>query len=282
MNPSPPLPKKNVSLRGGAGADKNEGERREGTRLSQKNSVREGPGLTFPNVKNDAGASTMDLLQEEENVMKSDTQSSSKPEKSTTNHDEARSNAVDWTRIGRPQMKDMTFQQTKPHASSTVSHNGREMTIWQRSCTPKPASRIVLKSASSEQQQQQQHPVLSRKSRRKLLAGHPDRIQSQAPSPNNAANSESSFQVDFRVHGVSQDDIYKDEERMAKMQKLADRLQHGYRDKSIMKDVKQEDVTNVFTEESKRTLEKLGNNQDISVSYLQESFQKRDNLLGMP
>ena len=49
-----------------------------------------------------------------------------------------------------------------------------------------------------------------------------------------------SFQVDLRVHGVSQDVIYKDEERTTKIQTLVDGLQDGYRTKSIIKDLKQE------------------------------------------
>ena len=79
MNPSPA---KNVSLRGGAGADKNEGGGWGGTSPPKKCQSEGGPadknegggvgrdpspqkcqseggrGLTFPNVKNDAGAST--------------------------------------------------------------------------------------------------------------------------------------------------------------------------------------------------------------------------------
>ena len=62
---------------------------------------------------------------------------------------------------------------------------------------------------------------------------------SEAPSLNNAVKEEGSFQVDLRVHGVSQDDINEDEERMTEMQNLVDRLQDGYRDKSIIKDLKQ-------------------------------------------
>ena len=60
-----------------------------------------------------------------------------------------------------------------------------------------------------------------------------------------------SFQVDLRVHGVSQDVIYKDEERTTKTQTLVDGLQDGYRTKSIIKDLKQEGVPNLFSEESR-------------------------------
>ena len=60
----------------------------------------------------------------------------------------------------------------------------------------------------------------------KNAAGHCPRPHAQ----NNAAKEENSFQVDLRVHGVSQDNIYKDEERMTEMQNLVDGLQDGHRD----------------------------------------------------
>ena len=46
---------------------------------------------------------------------------------------------------------------------------------------------------------------------------------------------------------------------MTEMQILVDRLQDGYGDKSIIKDLKQEGVTNVFSIESKRNLKEMGN-----------------------
>ena len=82
--------------------------------------------------------------------------------------------------------------------------------------------------------------------------------KSEAPSRNNVAKEESLFQVDLQVHGVSQDDIYKDEERMTEMQNLVDRLQDGCHDRSIVKDLKRAGVSNVFSEESKRKLKEMG------------------------
>ena len=75
-------------------------------------------------------------------------------------------------------------------------------------------------------------------------------ILSEAPCLNHAAKDEGSYQIDLRVHGVSQDDINKDDERMTEMRHLVDRLQDGYHDKSIMKDLKQEVVSNVFSPKS--------------------------------
>ena len=53
----------------------------------------------------------------------------------------------------------------------------------------------------------------------------------------NSAKEESSSQNDLRVHVVSQDDIYTDEERMTEKQDLIDWLQDGCRDMSIIKDL---------------------------------------------
>ena len=54
-------------------------------------------------------------------------------------------------------------------------------------------------------------------------------------------------------------DIYKDEERMTELQNLVGRLQDGYRDKSLIKGLKQECVSSEFSEESKRKPKDMGN-----------------------
>ena len=73
---------------------------------------------------------------------------------------------------------------------------------------------------------------------------------------------------------------------MTEMQNLVDRLQDGYRDKSIIKDLKQEGGSNVFSEDSKRKLKQMGNIELYALSetvrsYLLEAFQRRDSLLRM-
>ena len=89
---------------------------------------------------------------------------------------------------------------------------------------------------------------------------------SEAPCLNNAVKEESSFQVDLRVHGVSQHDIYKDEERITEMENLVNELQDGYSDKSIIEDLKQEGVSNAFSEAAKRKLKEMGNNELYELS----------------
>ena len=57
-------------------------------------------------------------------------------------------------------------------------------------------------------------------------------------SEHNTAKEKNSFQVDLRVHGVSQDVNYKDKGRITKIQTLEDWLLDGSRSKSIQKDLK--------------------------------------------
>ena len=81
---------------------------------------------------------------------------------------------------------------------------------------------------------------------------------------------------------------------MTKTANLDDRLQEGFRDKSIIKDLNQGGVSTVFSEESKRNFfEKKKrdgqhraartwrNSQNNSVSHLLEAFQRRDTFLRM-
>ena len=76
---------------------------------------------------------------------------------------------------------------------------------------------------------QKMFTALFRRSRGKLLAGHSPRLHALTM----LRKEESSLQVDLRVHGASQDDIYKDWEQITEMQNLVDRLQDGCRDKQV-------------------------------------------------
>ena len=178
------------------------------------------------------------------------------PEKFTTKQDGSTFNTSSWEST-RDRHSVLANGTVPPDCIERVTSQHGEVTIYQPS-TPRPAPRAVLKNVWHEQQQQQQQQVVLR-SRGKLLAGHcPKGVHStvqkepretacgtlsEAPSLNNAAKEDSSFQVDVRFHGVSQDDIYKDEERMTEMQNVVDRLQDGYRNKSIIEDWKQEGVS---------------------------------------
>ena len=74
-------------------------------------------------------------------------------------------NAVYWIHLGRAQEKGTAFWRTKSHAIITnsavplvcverVTTQRGEMTIYQRSSTPRLALRVVIKSAWHEQRQQ--------------------------------------------------------------------------------------------------------------------------------
>ena len=78
-------------------------------------------------------------------------------------------------------------------------------------------------------------------------------------SENNVVREEDSFQVDLRVHRVSQDSIYKDEERMTKIQTLVDKLQDGYRTKSIINDLEKNGISDTSREASRLTIKEMGN-----------------------
>ena len=56
-----------------------------------------------------------------------------------------------------------------------------------------------------------------------------------------------------------QDVIYQAEERITKRQTLVDRLQDGYRTKSIVNDLNQDGFSNVFSEASRRKIKEMGN-----------------------
>ena len=80
---------------------------------------------------------------------------------------------------------------------------------------------------------------------------------------------------------------------MTEMQYLVDRLQDGYLDKSIIKDLNQEGVSDVFSEESKRKLKEMGNielyelSETVRMSQMcfilkkmLETFPRRKNYCG--
>ena len=120
--------------------------------------------------------------------------------------------AVYWIHLAKTQEKGFTFWQTESHAIvayetvpldciERVPCQKGETTFFQRLSTPRPAPRITLKKSWNGQQQQQQQGDLG-----------------GFRSENNVVCVEDSFQVNLRVHGVSQHVIYKDEERMTKIQ----------------------------------------------------------------
>ena len=64
------------------------------------------------------------------------------------------------------------------------------------------------------------------------------------------AEEENAFQVDLRIQGVPQDAALEDQERLSKIQEVADKLRTGHQTESIGKKGK----TNGFSEDPKRTI----------------------------
>ena len=75
---------------------------------------------------------------------------------------------------------------------------------------------------------------------------------------NRFVREKDSFQVDLRVHGVSQDATYKDEERMTPIQILVDKQQDRYRTHSIINDLEKKGTSSTFSEASRRTIKEMG------------------------
>ena len=69
------------------------------------------------------------------------------------------------------------------------------------------------------------------------------------------------FKSIFECMENHKDDIYQEGERMTEMRHLVDSLQDGYRDKSIIEDLKPQSVSYVFNEESKGKLKEMGNTE---------------------
>ena len=117
-----------------------------------------------------------------------------------------------------------------------------------------------LNKASSKNNSQKMH-VISSSSNSSRHEGDDNSVDEAAGncSENDVVREEDSFQVDLRVHGVSHDAINKDEERMSKIQTSMDKLQDGYRTKSIINDLEKKSFSNTFSEASRRTIKEMGN-----------------------
>ena len=124
--------------------------------------------------------------------------------------------------------KDCKFWQTRSNAVivfnsvptdciyKVISQKG-ERTLFQRLSTPRPAPKIVLKSARQPQQQQDTSES-SASGTRKLERRDESTVE-----------TESEFKVDLRIEGIAQDVILKDDERMGKIQEVVEneeRLMH--------------------------------------------------------
>ena len=181
------------------------------------------------------------------------------------NHKNTLKTPLPGSTLGMAQEKGTASWQTKSHASiELVISQRREMTIYHRSSTPRLAPRIVLKSTWLEQQQQaaassSQHfgelretaagqtRWWTRDCSRSCWKLHQAQILSKKKT---RFRSISEF---MEFHKTSSAKMG----RITKIQTLVDRLQDGSRSTSIQKDLKQEGVSNVFSEASKRAVKEM-------------------------
>ena len=70
---------------------------------------------------------------------------------------------------------------------------------------------------------------------------------------------EPEFKVDLRHEGIAQDVILKDEERMGTIQEVVENLRKGSRTKSIREDLRKQENSTIFSEESRRIIHEMGN-----------------------
>ena len=136
-------------------------------------------------------------------------------------------------------------------APELMSHVAGERTLYERLSTPRPAPKIVLKSAWQSQQQQQQQDTSESSvsgSTRKLVREEDQGTLTDNPEPPSfwkqmrsteplVEKEEPEFKFDFRNEGIAQDVILEHEERMGQIRKVVDKLRTGYHTKSLIEDL---------------------------------------------
>ena len=65
--------------------------------------------------------------------------------------------------------------------------------------------------------------------------------------------------VDPRIQGIPQDAVHKDQGRMTQIEELVDKLRIEYQTESIIADLVKKGKSNKLSDESRRTLQKIGN-----------------------
>ena len=107
-----------------------------------------------------------------------------------------------------------------------------ERTLIERLSTPRPAPKVVLKSAWQSQQQQQQQDTsesASSDTRRLVLreeqgtpTDNPELLSVKKLMRGTVEEEDPEFKVDLRIEGIAQDVILEDEERNGQIQKVVE------------------------------------------------------------
>ena len=86
---------------------------------------------------------------------------------------------------------------------------------------------------------------------RKLLRSHVPDITHVEEKPE--------LKVDLRIEVIAHNVILKDEERMGQLQEVLEKLRTGSHTKSIREDLRKQENSMIFSEESKRIIHEQGN-----------------------
>ena len=154
-----------------------------------------------------------------------------------------RQDAVYWINFAQAQEKGLQFWQTRSHAIivynsvpadciyKVISQKG-ERTLYERLSSPRPAPKIILKSAWQSQQQQDTSESSVSWSTRKQVREESQRTPTNNPerwsiwkqmrgTESLVEKEEPKCKVELRIEGIAQDVVLGDEERMGHIQKIS-------------------------------------------------------------
>ena len=120
--------------------------------------------------------------------------------------------------------------------------------LYQRIPTPRPAPRIVLKNAWQVE-------------------------QGKLSSSEKSCAEEDLLKIDLRVQGVRQSALLEDQGRMTKIRELVKALRTEYRTESAMADSSETGEFNRFSEDSQKTVPKLGNIDLFELGEVSKKIQ---------
>ena len=157
-----------------------------------------------------------------------------------------------WVNLAQAQDEGLRFWQTRTNAVISLCWQialtkqflrKGNCTLFERLSTPRPATKIVLTSAwQSQQQQQDTSESASSSTRTRKVVQRVHREEKGNPTDNpeqpsarklersaeSRVEKEPAFKVDFRIEGIAQDVILKDEEWTGKIQEVVKKLRKWF------------------------------------------------------
>ena len=83
------------------------------------------------------------------------------------------------------------------------------------------------------------------------------------------------LKVDPSIQGIPQDAVHKDQGRMTQIEELVDKLRIEYQTESIIADLGKKGKSNKLSDESRRTLQKIGNIELYELGEMSKTTQCR-------